>query len=499
MDCRGKQFRLHTVPLTQIRPFVTNEIILAQHRDQLDPDDNHIDIKVTRALEEEVRLMILNAKEKQEDLFDEARIAGSNVMDVIAEQQRRYSDTKDHPVLRCTLVHPEKVLTRVRVEHSGFSTLNNQRFGAKFVDEIANSDNILLFHRKKSLAAGGASGPRGSKSAAARKMDKPMEPDELEGTHMEDLVRDFLEMPNQKLKLLEEKGLAEAMEAFVEKNTTNAIPENAKSQLIKKQKTLITNKQVEKTTDIQEAVEDESKDVSMSMSRDDDDDVGDDSALLDGDDENAALKRRKGAASKTTSRKSTSSRRSRTDDDDDDDDQVGDSMAVSLLDDEDDGVTPAKRRRAAPSGRAASKSRARAAAGRLDDDDDDVIEIDAPPKKARAAAGRSQRTATKKKVNYSVDSGDEDDEDGDGAFESRMDEDDDEEVLVVDEPVTKKKTARGRAAAPKKRAAPTRKTTSARSKRATSYLEEDDDGDFNGSGAPSLDDDWGSAATRSQL
>ena len=194
MDVRGKNFRLHTVPLTQIRSFVTNEVVLSQHRSRLDPEDNRIDIKITRALEEEVRLMILNAQEKQESIKQEAGAAGSNVPQLIAQQQGKGTGT--HPYLRYTLVHPEKVLVRIRVEHTGFSTLNNQRFGAKFVDEIANSDNILLFHRRKSARDPSASNASAGAKAARVKM-KQMEPEDLEGTHMEDLVSDFLELPNQ--------------------------------------------------------------------------------------------------------------------------------------------------------------------------------------------------------------------------------------------------------------------------------------------------------------
>ena len=195
MDVRGKNFRLHTLPLTQIRPFVTNEIVLSQHRARLDPEDNHIDSKISRVLEEEVRLMILNAKEKQEQLLQHAEEAGSNVTKVVAELQT--NDGSTAPRLRYTMLHPEKVLVRIRVEHSGFSTLNNQRFGAKFVDEIANSDDILLFHRKKSTRDAGSSSTSDRTKATRSAALRPMDPEELEGTHMEDLVRDFLELPNQ--------------------------------------------------------------------------------------------------------------------------------------------------------------------------------------------------------------------------------------------------------------------------------------------------------------
>lgn len=40
---------------------------------------------------------------------------------------------------------------RLRIEHSGFSTLNNQRFGSKFVGDVANPTDMLLFSKKQTL------------------------------------------------------------------------------------------------------------------------------------------------------------------------------------------------------------------------------------------------------------------------------------------------------------------------------------------------------------
>jgi hypothetical protein len=45
-----------------------------------------------------------------------------------------------------------------QVEHSGFSTLNNQRFGAEFVGKLANPNDILLFSRARKANTGGGGG-----------------------------------------------------------------------------------------------------------------------------------------------------------------------------------------------------------------------------------------------------------------------------------------------------------------------------------------------------
>jgi len=46
---------------------------------------------------------------------------------------------------------------RLRVDYSGYSTCNPQRFGQRFVDRVANPSDILLFTRKAKKRAAGDS------------------------------------------------------------------------------------------------------------------------------------------------------------------------------------------------------------------------------------------------------------------------------------------------------------------------------------------------------
>lgn len=57
---------------------------------------------------------------------------------------------------------PDKVLVRLRVDHTGVASLNNnqqfqqrfqQRFGAQFVGRVANPSDILLFYKENFLLA----------------------------------------------------------------------------------------------------------------------------------------------------------------------------------------------------------------------------------------------------------------------------------------------------------------------------------------------------------
>ena len=47
-------------------------------------------------------------------------------------------DDSDKPERKYFIKQPEKVLVRLKVEHSGFTTLNNQRFGSQFVGEVVS-------------------------------------------------------------------------------------------------------------------------------------------------------------------------------------------------------------------------------------------------------------------------------------------------------------------------------------------------------------------------
>ena len=42
---------------------------------------------------------------------------------------------------------PELPLVRLRVDYTGFSTINTQRFGQKFVGKVANPNDIVLWQK----------------------------------------------------------------------------------------------------------------------------------------------------------------------------------------------------------------------------------------------------------------------------------------------------------------------------------------------------------------
>ena len=121
LDIRNQAFRLKTIPLTNVRTFVIGEVSLSQQR-RLDPEDPKVESKMTQFLEDKVRMLVHDAQEKRQDLEEAAKKEGNEV--ALAESNP----------LQYSLEKPDEVLVRVKVEHSKFSTLNNQRFGAKFME-----------------------------------------------------------------------------------------------------------------------------------------------------------------------------------------------------------------------------------------------------------------------------------------------------------------------------------------------------------------------------
>lgn len=137
LEIKYNQFRLKSIPLTQVRSFVMGEVSLQDRRSTLDPEDPKIDKKITAFLEEEVNVLKHEAIDKYQNLLRDAAAAGN---------------AADTEKLKYKLQKPEEVLVRLKVEHSGYSTLNNQRFGAKFVGALANPVRIFyLVHFQQDL------------------------------------------------------------------------------------------------------------------------------------------------------------------------------------------------------------------------------------------------------------------------------------------------------------------------------------------------------------
>lgn len=141
LDIKHSQFRLIPIPLMQVRPFSVGQICLANTG--LDPDDMRVDQEMADILAREVEKLIQEArsssrllKHRSGESSQEGGINGDNEDD---NGRNNHDKGDDKSLLKKLSFHvdkPDRVLVRLRVEHSGFPTLHNQRFGSRFVNEV---------------------------------------------------------------------------------------------------------------------------------------------------------------------------------------------------------------------------------------------------------------------------------------------------------------------------------------------------------------------------
>ncbi|KAJ8602373.1 hypothetical protein CTAYLR_004216 [Chrysophaeum taylorii] len=380
---RQQKVRIEPIPLTMVRPFVIGEIVLSDHLAEETTDDKQV-----------------------------AALLGTKVEAMIDEAIRDREEPR-FPDQRFKLNHPNQVLVRLRVDHTGFEQVSAQRFGGQFVGKAANPTEILHYARasKKKTTAKGKADRSG--------LDAPTEENPIDTVRVEDLVQSLLDGSVKKLELLEENKLNDALLDYVDKQETNAFNE-----LVDKRLRNVKKKyQKEKLDDESGEPEDyrtriaretrEANERSKAARRGEEDD----------DDDTPSNSPRAAAGSKKKATKR------RDDDDDDNDDDM-----------EDDEPPPPKSssRGRAPAKKTAAKRR------KADDesDDEDEEEEDEPPAPAKSSRGRApaKKPAAAAKRRKADDESD--------------DEDEEEEE---DEPPAPAKSSRGRAPAKKPAAAAKRR------------------------------------------
>ncbi|CAK0786238.1 hypothetical protein CVIRNUC_009451 [Coccomyxa viridis] len=186
LEILGEQWRTIKVALKTVRPFVFESIVLAKQKG-LNPDESE---GITKLLEAKVKEMISSA-------------------------QKRAAGQADAQMLP---------LIRLRVDYTGFSTINAQRFGQQFVGKVANPHDLLLFQkapaRKPKAEAGDPN--------AAVPMELGMRPEALDEQQIELLIH---EQVHQKLQVILEGEMALALQDFVDKDDKQALASCVKKSL----------------------------------------------------------------------------------------------------------------------------------------------------------------------------------------------------------------------------------------------------------------------------
>eukprot|EP00554_Chaetoceros_debilis_P011983 CAMPEP_0194116684 /NCGR_PEP_ID=MMETSP0150-20130528/28215_1 /TAXON_ID=122233 /ORGANISM="Chaetoceros debilis, Strain MM31A-1" /LENGTH=817 /DNA_ID=CAMNT_0038807463 /DNA_START=62 /DNA_END=2515 /DNA_ORIENTATION=+ len=468
LDVRGNQFRMVAVPLMNVRSFAVGTLTLSEHTHNLDPEDPRIDDQMTKLLSREVKKLIQEAREDSRLLRQDVDAVAGNGDNSLEDQ------------LQFRVDKAEQVLVRLKVEHSGFSTLHNQRFGSLFVKEVANPSDILLFHRRRSTDAKSSKKKKSKDAEGLDGSSEPIYPADIEDVNIEDIVRDTLDNQEKKMMILDESRLSIAVEDYVVKETKATIGESVKKMITGQRKLLVR--------------------------RGHDEDEDEDATHNDG-----KLK----TVNAVREMCQSESQRQKGDDFDD----------MDIMEDEDE--TPKKKRASAKAKpKAAKKGRGRMAASTSISDDSDIemMAEPAPMKKAPARTNRTSklspsktktasrarkttattarsRTGTVKKKSYNDSDDDFDNNDNDESIEEvtvrkraapkrktgraatlkqkRYKDDDDDDIVDDDSDieVVERPSTKSRASSSKKRG---------RGRTSTySYAEDDDD----------QDDDWGTASS----
>ncbi|PYH89118.1 DNA repair exonuclease [Aspergillus ellipticus CBS 707.79] len=196
LSVTGREFKSEPIRLKTVRPFAMREIVLSEEKgaQKLARKENNR-TEVTRFLMTMV-----------EELIEEAK----------AEWLETQEERDDDEALEVPLP-----LVRLRVEIStpeggSYDCENPQRFSNRFVDKVANVNDVVQFYRKK-------------KNVNGRKKDTDNDLDEAAVSHLatldtvkvEQLVRDLLSA--QSLTILPQNSFGDAVAQFIDKDDKHAL------------------------------------------------------------------------------------------------------------------------------------------------------------------------------------------------------------------------------------------------------------------------------------
>lgn len=169
VEIKGNQYRPTKIPLHSVRPFEYKEIILKDEPD-IDPND-------------------------QNSILEHL----DTVVNSLIEKCKRMDARNSEAMLP---------LIRVKVDYSGFMTINPQRFGQKYVGKVANPQDILIFSKASKRAQG----------EAKIKDSERLRPEELNQQNIEALVAES----QLKMEILPVNDLDVALHNFVNKEDHRA-------------------------------------------------------------------------------------------------------------------------------------------------------------------------------------------------------------------------------------------------------------------------------------
>lgn len=210
LEIRGGDFRWTLKTLKTVRPFIFEEIVLSE-QDELDPNDPKISAKVSQFLSDRVRSIIASNYDKT-----------------------------------------QQILVRLRIEYTGFVTLHNQQFGSQFIEQVANPDCILQFHKTRKYVAKSQKEDGG---IAMDVRDAVQSLPNADAVCVETLISQVLQKSQNKLELVPENDMNIALESYVYKGMSSSVEETILGILESTQEELSKVKEASTSGDIIQLVE----------------------------------------------------------------------------------------------------------------------------------------------------------------------------------------------------------------------------------------------------
>ena len=199
LSITGREMSCEPIRLKSVRPFVYKDIVLANDKEA---------VRIARAKDDHRVELTKHLIEIVDDLIDEAQAEWLAV-----QEEPEHSDEE--------VEKPPLPLVRLRVETTStngmtrFDIENPQRFSQRFIDKVANTNDVVQFHvKKKSAAARAARDAEADKAIMAKFQG-------LESVKVDELVKEFLE--KQSLTILPPNIFGDAVHQYVVKDDKHAV------------------------------------------------------------------------------------------------------------------------------------------------------------------------------------------------------------------------------------------------------------------------------------
>ena len=197
----GREFKSEPIRLKTVRPFVYKDLVLSEHKEamQMARKDNH--------RTELTRFLVRVVDELIEQAIGEWREA---------QEETRMDDDEEPPEVPLPLIRL-RVETSIPDSTASFDVENPQRFSNRFVGKVANTNDVVQFHRKKKTALSSMRNVTGH----AEEQEIMSHLQGLDTVKVEKLVREFLAA--QSLTILPQNYFGDAVSQFIDKDDKHAM------------------------------------------------------------------------------------------------------------------------------------------------------------------------------------------------------------------------------------------------------------------------------------